>query len=207
MSQSVPLETALRQIAKAGGLDADFLISAAAEDNIGGFHADPAQRQWPMGSMYGVEGQVLYALVRAMRPSLVYEIGADSGCSATHILTALEVNKKGKLVSVDRHESAGRLIPDNLRRRWKLLAGEAKDLVPESADIVLEDIDHGPQTQELLSLLKNCKMRLVLSHDAEHWLVGAEVRKGFQNAFGSCETVLISPSDCGYAYKFGPNGV
>lgn len=77
----------------------------------------------------------LYALVRALKPSLVVETGVAHGKSSTMILLALAHNQSGKLMSWDlppngnladgsRTTLSGRevgwLVPDYLRTRWKL---------------------------------------------------------------------------------------
>ncbi len=196
------LNDALLKLAAAGNLNADELIAYAAEDTIGGWHLDESQRKWPTGSMWGVEGQLIYALVRAMRPALVCELGVSHGCSATHILSALEANGKGKLISVDIYESSGNGIPDNLKHRWQFKAGTAVERIPTKAEIVLEDLDHYEGTLSAFRVISALKPRLVLAHDAEHHLVGSEVRKHFQYTFGTCDTVLIEPGNCGFAYKF-----
>jgi hypothetical protein len=48
--------------------DPQELIGYAAEDTLGGYHWDERQRQFPSGSLWQVEGQMLYALVRWLKP-------------------------------------------------------------------------------------------------------------------------------------------
>lgn len=95
----------------------------------------------------------LYAATRAVTPSTVVETGVLYGHSSAAILTALNQNRKGLLVSVDlppeQHRSvvAGRqhiqvglsssqlsvgcAIPNFLRSRWRLHLGNSLDLLPE----------------------------------------------------------------------------
>jgi predicted O-methyltransferase YrrM len=72
----------------------------AREDRHGGW--DHGAGTFPKGSIWRVEGQVLYALVRALRPRYVADLGTHAGASATHLVAAVEANRFGRLVSVDR---------------------------------------------------------------------------------------------------------
>src|SRR3990167_10454525 len=114
------LHSALEQIASAYSLDANALIAYAAEDLETGW--DHGEGEWPTGSIWQVEGQVLYALVRALKPARVLELGTWYGCSATHILQALEANGYGALLVLDNHvqggpAAIGDMIPEGLRPR------------------------------------------------------------------------------------------
>jgi predicted O-methyltransferase YrrM len=113
---------------------------------------------WP-GSVYPAEGAFLYALVRSLRPHAIVETGTASGFSTTYLLAALERNELGRLISIDLpfalddagelrsivadtsidlHDSSpvpvgeqpGWAIPDDLRGRWELRLGDARDLLP-----------------------------------------------------------------------------
>ena len=66
-------------------IDAAQLYQYAMSDTLGGYHIDESQRRWPMGSLWGVEGQILYALVRILKPRRVVQIGGWVGCSAMHL--------------------------------------------------------------------------------------------------------------------------
>jgi len=189
------------------GLNADVLMRFAEEDKIGGFNHDPNTRRWPMGSMWEVEGKALYALIRAMKPRAVLEIGTWVGCSATHILEALAVNGKGRLVSIDTNGQSGDQIPLSLRKRWKLLEGRAEDVIPTVAltdiDLVFEDGPHGLENTAAIldAMRKHLAPSLIISHDGAHFLVGANIREAYRRTFGQPpEAILIEPSDCGFAY-------
>lgn len=189
-------------------LDADGnqLMAYADEDDIGGFHFDERLRKWETGSLWEVEGKFLYALVRAMRPLQVLEIGTWRGASATHILAALHKNDYGYLTSVDLLES-GQLIPDELRYRWHFVQSDGAAYLRSSMscdpDIIFEDGLHDPlgTTAMLQEIKAGYHPRLLLSHDAEHYIVGKDVRQAFIDVFGSVNTLLIDPSDCGFAYR------
>jgi predicted O-methyltransferase YrrM len=91
----VNLQAGLQQLAHDLHLDARALLAYAEEDRIGGWHENPEQRRWMTGSLWEVKGQILYALVRAIKPEHVVEIGTWFGCSATHILEAMANNHRG----------------------------------------------------------------------------------------------------------------
>src|SRR5947209_4711129 len=115
------LDQALATLAAQLGLDPQALIAYAAEDHIGGFNMDVNRRRWAPGSIWEVEGKVLYALVRALKPAHVVEIGTWFGCGASHILEALAMNKKGKLTSIDTDPNAGSEILISLRKNWTFI--------------------------------------------------------------------------------------
>jgi len=95
-----------------------------------------------------------YALLRSAKPDTVVETGVANGLSSAANLFALEQNGTGKLYSIDLPNSStsepdkpvpyvpegaevGWLVPDDLRKRWKLILGDAKDLLPK----ILEELD------------------------------------------------------------------
>ena len=85
----------------------------------------------PMGKTDRI---TLYAAVRASKPKVVIETGTAAGASATYILEALEKNGEGCLYSVDvEHKDGfiGRLIPDQLRSRVDVRAGDSLSVLPE----------------------------------------------------------------------------
>lgn len=180
----------------------------ADEDTIGGYHTDDTLRLWPMGSLWAVEGKVLYALVRALRPARIVEVGSWLGCSATHMLAALEVNGKGKLLSIDIEAGAGSLIPSELRHRWQSVTAEGAAYISEHklrAEMVYEDAGHGLEgtTAILAAAKEQLHPRLTVSHDAMHFLVGADIRGAWDAVYGAgnYQTALMEPSDCGLAWR------
>jgi predicted O-methyltransferase YrrM len=110
---------------------------------------------------------MLYALVRLTKPEIVVETGVASGRSSWAILTAMAVNQKGRLYSIDlpKHYSGrkpksyltkegrqelcgflpegkdpGWLVPERLRSRWTLILRESKNELPKLVE-KLEKID------------------------------------------------------------------
>jgi predicted O-methyltransferase YrrM len=120
------------------------------------------------GSVDPVEGALLYSLVRSMRPATVVETGTANGISTTYLLAALAQNRTGRLVSIDLPfelgtgdvllrplvpgtsiepenssplppgRAPGWAIPDELRDRWELRVGDARELLPALLDEVGE---------------------------------------------------------------------
>jgi len=210
----IPLDIALDNIATAFDLDTDTLIDYAGEDDVGGYHAS-YDDGFPIGSMWRVEGQILYALTRISKPLDVLELGTSRGCSATHILTALTRNEGGFLDCVDNGSQTaviGDLIPAHFVGKYTIHQTDMEAFIaaaPDASyDLILEDGMHTPEQVEMVWRAAYRLLRpggIILSHDAEHFIVGEAVREGIARAgyFGAippARTVLIAPSDCGFAY-------
>lgn len=201
------LETALNEIAnQVVPIGKGSLVPYAAEDTIGGWHPDPSQRLWPVGSVFEAEGKVLYALIRALKPRTCVEIGIQDGCSASHIAAALQANDfniGGHLTSIDRANS-GTLIPDDLRPYVTIVGGDGAEWLeaqPDgSIDFLFEDADHSEDLAYRVGLLAKTKLKpggVFVAHDAAHYLVGADIRAGYTRAGLDYRVYSIEPSDCG----------
>lgn len=221
------LNDTLKLLALQLQLDPNELIRLAAEDVIGGYHFDPLQSRWGIGSLFEVEGKVLYALVRILKPSHVVEIGSLRGCSTAHLATALQVNGSGHLTAVDLDGTARDKFPKHLE---SVLTGVTADGLEwlagqedESIDLLFEDSSHGESM--CASVASLCKTKLapggvLIMHDAAHdnailgdgnkiaSPVGAEVRAGLDRAIANEYRVYLSePSDCGFACYLKPYNV
>ena len=200
------LSDALRQIAGDSGLDADALIAFAAEDNYGGRDTG----EFAAMSVHRDEGRVLYALVRALRPKTVIEVGVAQGCTSTHILTALAANEDGFLWSYDiETDGVGAAVPDELRDRWALYTGEdalsIDDMPP--ADFIFEDGPHTyPWTRDMLRKLALLNPRMIVTHDfyTEEVYPDFKVQQSFREAFGYLCGVKIDGAFTGLGYAVGP---
>lgn len=201
------LNAALTEIAAFLGLDADALIAYAAEDTIGGYHFDPMQATFPGGSLWGVEGQVLYALVRALRPEVMLEMGTWHGASATHILAAQIHHPVGWVHSVDVWEGAGTLVPERLRPRWTRHFKEAVAFLGDNKrndtfNFVFEDCIHSESEVYAIVTALKPKLRkgaVVVHHDSEHGDDGQQIQRALTRAGVNWRSWLIEPSDCGLA--------
>ncbi|MGH7206385.1 MAG: class I SAM-dependent methyltransferase [Nitrospiraceae bacterium] len=111
---------------------------------------------------------VEYLLVRLMQPKVVVETGVEYGLSSRVMLLAMERNGRGTLHSIDfpnqdiviessgfrqrnimpPGRETGWLVPSDLRGRWHLHLGDAKELLPkllatlEPIDIFVHDSLH-----------------------------------------------------------------
>lgn len=136
------LHDALTLLADRLQVPVDDLIAYADEDQMGGrgvgFNAYALDRD---------EGRLLYAVIRALKPKTVLEIGVYEGASTSHLLAAVAENGGGHVVSYDTYAEAGNGIPDDLRDRWEFVNANAAVRLPaltaqQSADVVYEDGDH-----------------------------------------------------------------
>lgn len=112
---------------------------------------DDAAEAWsgignPMGR---TDRLTLYCAVRAATPQLAVETGTAAGASALYILTAMERNGHGRLISIDAAQdrrNVGRLIPSHLRDRVELVAGNSLNVLPKldlaGIDFFLHDSLH-----------------------------------------------------------------
>jgi len=139
----------------------------------------------------------IYRLVRACRPSRAVETGVYFGRSSVAILSALERNGAGRLVSIDlptasahfnedgtmeascgTYWKTGCLVPKDLRSRWELRLGDAKDLLPVAADggigFFLHDSEHTYRhmTFEYETAWKALAVGGILASDDTDWPVG-----------------------------------
>lgn len=196
------LDNVLSQLAADLNLDVNQLINFADEDHEGGY--DHGHGTWPIGSMFGSEGKILYAVVRAMRPKHVVEFGTLYGCSSKHILAAMVKNKLGKLLSIDPDPKIlrERFTEAELARwRFKREMGETAQL-PTQIDIAFEDTGHEIEmTYVMCSRSIEQGAKLILVHDADHYVVGDKVREGMRLAFGQRSRIIrTDDSDCGFGY-------
>jgi len=118
----------------------------------------------PLGQL-GAPQEVLYHLVRWLRPARVVETGVYRGISSAFLLAGLADNGTGSLVSIDLPsasypgdtgpdasplapgEATGYVVPDELRVRWRLVVGSSREQLPAvaaegSIDLFLHDSEH-----------------------------------------------------------------
>jgi len=97
-----------------------------------------------------------YALVRAIKPTMILETGVASGVSTAYLLLALKKNNHGTLQSIELGDTAylppgrepGWIVPDWLRDRWTMHIGDSRALLQPIAqklaplDIFIHDSLH-----------------------------------------------------------------
>jgi predicted O-methyltransferase YrrM len=79
--------------------------------------------------------ELLYVLVRALRPQIVVETGVLYGGSSAHILAGLNDNEQGELHSIElgtcpQEPPCDFLVPELLRHRWHLVLGDSRRELP-----------------------------------------------------------------------------
>jgi predicted O-methyltransferase YrrM len=211
-------EEVLTSIAQSFGLDAYDLIGYSYEDEITGW--DSGYGDWPVGSLWTVEGRILYALIRALQPDVVVEIGTNVGCSASHMASALKENGKGKLLSFDTEKAIvippdkaghsavyaqGELIPEALRPYVEVVNEDGIAFLNDKigdVDFVFEDGAHSLQSTRdawLAGVKKLNPGGIMISHDAAHFLVGQAIQDGIREAEVTPTVYEVAPSDCGLA--------
>ena len=199
-------------------MDSYDLIGYSYEDEISGW--DSGYGEWPVGSLWTVEGRILYALIRALQPNMVVEIGTNVGCSASHIASALKENGHGKLMTFDIATSIvippdkdghsavykqGQLIPAQLLPFVEVVNADGIAFLNDSigeVDFVFEDGAHsfeGTRDAWVAGLAVLNPGGLLISHDAAHFLVGETIRKGIAAAGVVPNIYEVQPSDCGLA--------
>ena len=105
------------------------------------------------------QGALLYLTVRAARPRRVVETGVRPGYSTAWILSALDANQEGELISLGpgpttgraagvRDVTVGQFVPPALRTRWTLALGNSEERLREilagSSRVDLFFYDNGP---------------------------------------------------------------
>ena len=172
--------------------------------NLGGYHFNPEQSKWPVGSIFENEGKRLYDLVRKEKPLLIVEIGGYVGCSTSWMAKGLRDNKKGKIISIDNKVQVG---------NWSLMPKELKGFVtyvsegcftckvPENIDLLFED---GMHTYGFTrKVIQRFPAKVVVCHDYMHWDCVNTVKRDFREVFGEPDEVFFEkPSDCGLAIKW-----
>lgn len=197
------LDAALTDMQDRFNLSGD-LITFAAEDTYSGF--DGGEGTFPGGSLWTVEGQVLYALTRALKARRVCELGTLHGASATHLAAAIVANGTGQVDCIDPWEGAGTLIAPEVRvvcrltfTRGEVWLSQQKN---KSLSLIFEDGLHDEDTIEKVGNLAKSKLRpggMLVSHDAAHATAGEHVCEGLRRTGLDFTVYAIEPSDCGLA--------
>lgn len=199
------LAQALREIAGQLGLPFNALMDYAMEDTR------------PSGSMpYVVECQLLYALVRALKPARVLEMGTHKGGSATHIAQAMIHNSRemgmlsvqpvwGDLTCVDINPLAGSEIPDDLRHLVEIIIADIDEYIRRPHvgpfDFIFEDGAHSEyQVHTIYERLDKLLAPggVIVSHDAAVDGVKDFIAAGIRKGIGQdVPTYVIDPSPLG----------
>jgi len=181
-------------------------------DHIGGVDTG-----WAMGSVFADEGRLLYGLLRAIRPAVVFEVGCANGCSSSHMLDALHANGKGKLISADLYKHAGAKITPELAERHVIFRQDAQEIFAQVGQMVTwpdgrrrklprPDFifdDGGHKTEQVATIAALAREHLkpggfMLWHDAMHPVIGEQVRSGIKaGGITGARFLLLDGTDTG----------
>jgi len=114
------------------------------------------EAQITSADFYAKKVVLQYAVVRAVKPTVILETGVASGVSTAYILLALKANGSGFLHSVEIGDTSylppghlpGWIVPNWLRDRWKMHIGDSRVLLAPLAqelaplDIFIHDSLH-----------------------------------------------------------------
>lgn len=96
-----------------------------------------------------VEAEIVYLLVRELRPRNIVEISPSGGWSTSWLLHALRDNDDGQLYSFDMIDDATRILPADLTQgRWEFTCGDIRrnvNRLPDHIDFLFMDSDHGEE--------------------------------------------------------------
>lgn len=197
-----PFNMVINQVANYLSLDAAELLSYAQEDTIGGYEPH-ANTRWLPGSIWGAEGQILYAITRAMKPQRIAELGALQGCGTSHFSTALKMNGSGKVSTYDnfRFRHAPFKVADDLEPYYEFIVGDAYEIDLNPFQIVFEDFnDTAAGVKRVWSrfIQEAQPGAVILTHDVYHHHEGKEMRAGIE-ASGAQNVLMfqIDGTDCG----------
>lgn len=178
------------------------------EDAIGGYHPDKSKRTFDFGP-WEVEMQVLYAIIRAVQPLHILEVGNIWGNSTSHICEALRQNGMGYLTSIDTNDQ---LLQTEIHKQFLDVAAF---LVMNVFDYPFSQwphdfiFDDSAKTDEEVFFVWSQfvqyapKGAVIVAHDSEHERLGPIVRGAIKRALdGTGQEYLsmqIDPALCGLA--------
>lgn len=117
-----------------------------------------ATRRYYLSMLSPFRAPLLYVICRLIKPEVVVETGVKDGYSSSFILFALEMNKKGRLYSIDLPNTPGQelkdgmhtgwLVPEEFKYRWNLVRGSSQEKLPillrelQKIDLFFHDSEH-----------------------------------------------------------------
>lgn len=199
-----PFRIAIHEVAMYLNLNPEKLMDYANEDTLAGYYEGGDKYAIPFTN----DGKFLYALIRALKPSKVLEIGTAYGGSARHILEAMNKNKHGSLVTVDINPDA-RLdgIPEYLRKQSTLIHANSDTWIADvlgkfTCDFIHEDGAHSiHNVQYIYNHLPQLMPGggVIASHDIATG-VGNDIRLGMSKAgYENVPEYRFEGSPCGFS--------
>lgn len=181
------------------GVDYQVFRSYLEEDNHTGYpDAVP-------GSIWKVDGQILYAVARAINAMKIADIGTFGGISATHFAAAMAL-VNGKVTSVDIWQRHGDFIPDELRRYVELVHNDGETFLrhhTDEFDIVSEDTDHVYDTARKIAMAGRSALRpggVYIVHDVCHVPEGVDVLRAVKDAGMDPFVIQVQGTDSGLGF-------
>jgi hypothetical protein len=200
------LEQAAHQLATHLNTSYEQVLTLMNEDTVGGFQLDDVPQstpRWEGGSVFESEGQLLYALVRTIRPRVIVEVGSFRGCSTSHLALACQRNGRGVVFAVDPWANFSQVRPELL----PFVRPVAEDILrwqpPPRIDFLFEDGQHTPGFTR--SVLERLLPRVrggggVAVHDY-YSSEASNIAPDVDELLGpGAQTVVVPPSNCGLAY-------
>lgn len=219
----------LYQLAVEHGYNGLELVNYVDEDQLGGYHWRSELSKWSVGSLFESEGQMLYALIRYLKPQTIIEIGSFHGCSTAHMALAVKANGVGKVIAVDdvRNGAFHDQFPEELKAYVETVVSEGgafmEKLEPGGVDFVFEDSSHSEEDTYRISKAALRALKpggLLINHDAMHDMAidglgnrstvyeGQQIRAGLTRAGADFKTyiapLIARDSDCGIAVTRKP---
>lgn len=159
----------------------------------------------PGGSVWISEGKALYTMIRILKPKHILEIGNFQGCSANHILQAVETNNSGIVDLLDISEQLN--YPNLHNHNFERILADSIEYLdqPLEYDLYVIDGDHSYEhtKKELELIIANTTVPCwIWAHDyhVTHD-ISCQVRKTWDEMkphFSKFETFKDSISNCGF---------
>jgi predicted O-methyltransferase YrrM len=140
LSSDKEREVAERFLSDVFHVDAHAIVEECQRSSLGAWMQRRSTRlkEFPaygLGSTPTFDCETIYALVRAMRPSVVVETGVCYGASSAYILEALRDNGHGVLYSIDLGNTPDEppndfFVRPILKDRWRLIIGDSREELP-----------------------------------------------------------------------------
>jgi len=218
----VPWDQVLRGLSGALGVDAAGIDREVDDRTIDSTIAEGIARLGPSPQFalrHNADARIArlcYIACRARRPDTVIETGVAYGVTTTFVLTALEVNGRGRLHSIDlpplgtaADAAVGALVPDQLRARWTLHRGASRRILPPllaqlgTVDMFIHDSLHTSRTMrwEFETAHRHGGRPFVLLAD------DIELNRAFEEFVAAHRTTLAFQATCAASAKDARAGV
>ncbi len=127
---------------------------------------------------------LLFKLARELKPDTVLEMGTCVGISAAYLLAALQLNGKGRLITMEGGKNVAEIAEENLQNlgftNFEIVTGRHQDTLPsvladnKPIDFAFVDGDHAEHTTITYheQVLEHTGQHAVIYHDDIRWSPG-----------------------------------